>query len=483
VSSGEAQEKRTEEKGFAGLSSMVSDVDATVVSASKHIAKAMDSTSQKSEQPNQSAHQERSRPPSQPSKPASSSSGGSSIGAWLVGIAVVFGLIWIVNQSDKKTPPRNTYSQEGRSTSAVPASVRPPPVVKPEAPSRPVEDKPPVGRNNVLSSAQIRYCVAEKIRIDAAEGVINNYVAADVDRFNGFVNDYNSRCGAFQYRQGALESARKAIEPYRSQLLAEGSSRFAPSPSVATRTPSPSTQQEQPRAVAPASAVTVRAIQRRLNELGYDAGPADGIPGKRTSAAIQVFQRENGLTVDGEASDALRRYMEALAETNGGQKSKLISGTPSKQLSPQSRKPENAWVSGSSWYCNSGYRKVGDKCEAIYVPANAWVSGSSWYCNNGYRKVSDKCEAIYVPANAWVSGSSWYCNNGYRKVGDKCEAISVPANAWVSGSSWYCNNGYRKVGDKCEAISVPANAWVSGSSWYCKDGYRKVGNNCVSIFE
>src|SRR5690606_16571140 len=124
---------------------------ATVASASKHVAKAMDSASQKSEQPNQSAHQEQNRPTSQASKPSSPSSGGSSADAWLVGVAVVIGLIWIVNQSDEKTPSRNTYSQERPSTSAAPAPVRQPPVVKPESPSRPTEDKPPVGRNNVLS--------------------------------------------------------------------------------------------------------------------------------------------------------------------------------------------------------------------------------------------------------------------------------------------------------------------------------------------
>jgi len=46
----------------------------------------------------------------------------------------------------------------------------------------------------------------------------------------------------------------------------------------------------------------VRTVQRRLNALGYDAGPVDGIPGPSTRAAISRFQRANGLIADGFAS-------------------------------------------------------------------------------------------------------------------------------------------------------------------------------------
>ncbi len=42
-------------------------------------------------------------------------------------------------------------------------------------------------------------------------------------------------------------------------------------------------------------------LQLRLNELGYDPGSADGIFGKGTKAAVQEFQKRNGLKADGEA--------------------------------------------------------------------------------------------------------------------------------------------------------------------------------------
>ncbi|TPW32282.1 lytic murein transglycosylase [Martelella alba] len=48
-----------------------------------------------------------------------------------------------------------------------------------------------------------------------------------------------------------------------------------------------------------------KALQRRLNQAGYDAGSADGVFGDRTRAAIAAYQKDNGLPVTGEPSKAL----------------------------------------------------------------------------------------------------------------------------------------------------------------------------------
>ncbi len=42
-----------------------------------------------------------------------------------------------------------------------------------------------------------------------------------------------------------------------------------------------------------------KLIQAKLNELGFDAGPVDGIPGKQTMAAVQNYQVSQGLVPDG----------------------------------------------------------------------------------------------------------------------------------------------------------------------------------------
>ncbi|SMX44410.1 NlpC/P60 family protein [Actibacterium lipolyticum] len=45
--------------------------------------------------------------------------------------------------------------------------------------------------------------------------------------------------------------------------------------------------------------ITVRMVQERLAELGYDPGPIDGLRGRRTIVAVQQFQRDSGLVEDG----------------------------------------------------------------------------------------------------------------------------------------------------------------------------------------
>jgi hypothetical protein len=49
----------------------------------------------------------------------------------------------------------------------------------------------------------------------------------------------------------------------------------------------------------------IARLQQRLNDLGYDAGPADGVAGVRTRNAIRVYQEQQGLPIDGQPSPDL----------------------------------------------------------------------------------------------------------------------------------------------------------------------------------
>jgi peptidoglycan hydrolase-like protein with peptidoglycan-binding domain len=48
----------------------------------------------------------------------------------------------------------------------------------------------------------------------------------------------------------------------------------------------------------------VRRVQERLTAAGFDAGPADGVMGGRTRAALREFQRARGLDPTGEPNQA-----------------------------------------------------------------------------------------------------------------------------------------------------------------------------------
>lgn len=83
-----------------------------------------------------------------------------------------------------------------------------------------------------------------------------------------------------------------------------------------------------------------------------------------------------------------------------------------------------------------------------------------------------------APPDSYTMSGMWFCNEGYKKVGNSCERLSVPENARVMGNMWFCNEGYRKSGNSCERLSVPENAHVMGNMWFCNEGYKKLESRC-----
>lgn len=281
------RESSQDRKGFAGLSSLVSDVDEAVAKAERASAETARS---------ESAAAPRIEPTPTPAPRSPEQSPSVPTIVW-IGIAVVaFSAFLIFANSSPNQRSASSYSSSAQYTPAPSspsqADVRSPP----PAPSGPTEERPPVGSGNALSVAQIRYCLAEDIRLEASKPMVNAYDDAAVDRFNAYVSDYNSRCGSFRYRRGTLESARADVERFRAALQDEGRRRFAAVGRQIERPPQPQSSSE------------IAEIQQRLAMLGYDPGPADGFMGPRTQAAISLFQSDFDLAVTGEPSaDLLTR--------------------------------------------------------------------------------------------------------------------------------------------------------------------------------
>lgn len=227
VNSGEDKKIEGAAQGFAGLSSMLSEVDVAVGSAGQEDHPT--STAEPSrDQSNVALPAERDVPINSPQayQAPIQSTGWSAEVKWLLGIVAGIAFIWLLsNSGEKNAAPKPSYTQSA-STATPEPSLQPSPT-DPVTQSRPFEEMPPVGDNNVLGSAQIRYCLAEDIRLQSAKNTVNSHNNLDVNKFNEMITDYNSRCGAFRYKQGALESARSEIEPFRSELNAEGGRRFS----------------------------------------------------------------------------------------------------------------------------------------------------------------------------------------------------------------------------------------------------------------
>jgi len=62
--------------------------------------------------------------------------------------------------------------------------------------------------------------------------------------------------------------------------------------------------------VATGAVMSVQAAQQRLNELGYDAGAADGVMGNKTRAALRDFQRASNLPQSGRVDSATSQALQ-----------------------------------------------------------------------------------------------------------------------------------------------------------------------------
>ncbi len=199
-------------KGFAGLDSLVSEVD---------VAQSTDLNS-KSESPKvnetPSLQQGEERGGSETPPPQDASDSSAKKWLWVIAVFIVLAVIGLVSKGPKS--PASSYTSSSYSP-AQGYSPTPAPV------SRPEESKPPVGQDLIFSMSQIRYCLAEDIRMDGAKAALNNYNGTDVDRFNTMVADYNSRCGHFRYRSGSLESAKSEVAQFADILKKEGEARFS----------------------------------------------------------------------------------------------------------------------------------------------------------------------------------------------------------------------------------------------------------------
>src|SRR3989338_6915580 len=112
---------------------------------------------------------------------------------------------------------------------------------------------------------------------------------------------------------------------------------------------------------------------------------------------------------------------------------------------------------------------AGHPCQYPTYPA----SGGVIYPPSGYYKDCYDCALKKVPSNAYTSGITFECNSGYAKIGDSCLKINTDSSSSSSYSPTYstcplnsspsltdstkcsCNSGYTTNSTKtaCELIS------------------------------
>lgn len=83
--------------------------------------------------------------------------------------------------------------------------------------------KPPVGTNQVLSRANIRFCLYTKERLDTLHSTLPAQIENPnvLREFNALVDDYNSRCSSYRYYENDMTAVEREVENRQSELRSE----------------------------------------------------------------------------------------------------------------------------------------------------------------------------------------------------------------------------------------------------------------------
>ena len=135
-------------------------------------------------------------------------------------------------------------------------------------------------------------------------------VYSTIYEFNRIINDYNSRCGRYQYQQGSQSRAEHDVEPYRNQIEYEAiqtakqlNNAYNSSYSNMAINAAPKSKSQR------VSNQQIGEVQKLLYKLGYNPGPIDGQYGVQTASAIKNFQLSMGLAVNGRVNLPYRQYL------------------------------------------------------------------------------------------------------------------------------------------------------------------------------
>ncbi|MBK7135425.1 MAG: hypothetical protein IPH73_04105 [Rhodocyclales bacterium] len=378
-------------KGFAGLSSLVSDVSEVVADTSV-TREATPSSGAREPSPDP---QQRPRiPPIKNIPDANSGSGrlGSGAKNWIIGAVVVLILIGLASTDKEEVsaytqPP--SYSTPTTSLSRTPSQPTATPLQKiPSIPPPMIpelnEEKPPIGTDLVLNRMQIRYCLTEMIRVKAVESIVSRASNTEIDRFNTRIDDYNSRCGRYRYRNGEVELINAELNFKRDSIAISAKTAW---------------------------------IREAIN---LQSPPAS--IGKNTGRSARTDEGWEVVSISPVAQPPLTPHSQDVLPSV----SQPLE-VPSKQVNPATRSrysiPENAEVdySGHGWMCRQGFRQVGGQCDPVLIPDNAMLdySGHGWMCKKGFRQVGGQCDPVLIPDNAMLdySGHGWMCKKGFRQVG------------------------------------------------------------------
>jgi hypothetical protein len=249
----------------------------------------------------------------------------SSVIWGLVGLVVIGGALQaaVVLQRRADPPPRSFLAQL--------------------APNLTLELKMPrTGRNQLLSVAELRWCMREDIRLEVLEA---RRMGSESARFQEAVSSYNLRCTRFKYRGSDLALARRDIDAARSWIVAEALAEALNAGGDAGL-------------AAAGYSVLTRDVQELLRALGYSPGPIDGRYGARTRSAVESFERDRGWPASGRISELLRKELLERVRGANASEARLFEATAAERRVVRQRCSAAAGVSAYNRCVESRLQEV-----------------------------------------------------------------------------------------------------------------------------
>lgn len=182
----------------------------------------------------------------------------------------------------------------------------------------------------------------------------------------------------------------------------------------------------------PAYAGPTETAQRRLNQLGCHAGPANGDIGPHTRSAVIRFQAANGLAQSGRLTSVTRNRLNAARQVRCDRRPVLRSGTGRRVV--LSQRQNYVWlvraggtvaaqgpVIDNPGVLGTGTYRVGSKCgRAAKIRMNSDAGGSLWLpyftrfapCGIGFHRIPVSKSSGRQIHPDWMLGTNMQRSHG-----------------------------------------------------------------------
>jgi peptidoglycan hydrolase-like protein with peptidoglycan-binding domain len=162
--------------------------------------------------------------------------------------------------------------------------------------------------------------------------------------------------------------------------------------------------------------VDIADIQSKLNMLGYDAGPEDGIAGPRTKAAVGKFKTDNGLPADSLITRQFSSALQNASEKANEQAEEEEPGLPTDPIAIDETDEAAGTVVSSTAAPLTAWQEIYDVREQPY-----YEPGDNYIYSNGRIETAVRVNGETV---------HWVVNDGSRFTAER--NFLLPPVAWKS---------------------------------------------------